>query len=75
MLAWLVDTQAIAPHIHVFDKSERTDGTFSRDRRGAWQRRPAFLPHSIGTSVARPALASSRVASTTGTGRTLRHVC
>jgi hypothetical protein len=29
MLAWLVDTQAIAPHIPVFDKSERTDGTFS----------------------------------------------
>jgi len=31
MLAWLVDEQAIAPHIPVFDKSERTDGTFSRD--------------------------------------------
>ncbi len=30
MLAWLVDEQAIAPHIPVFDKSERTDGTFSR---------------------------------------------
>jgi IS5 family transposase len=31
MLAWLVDEQGIEPHIPVFDKSERTDGTFSRD--------------------------------------------
>jgi transposase len=30
MLAWLVEERAIAPHIPVFDKSERTDGTFSR---------------------------------------------
>jgi hypothetical protein len=31
MLAWLVDERGIEPHIPVFDKSERTDGTFSRD--------------------------------------------
>jgi len=31
MLAWLVDEREIEPHIPVFDKSERTDGTFSRD--------------------------------------------
>jgi len=31
MLAWLVDEKKIAPHIPVFDKSERKDGTFSRD--------------------------------------------
>jgi len=31
MLAWLVDKRKIAPHIPVFDKSQRTDGTFSRD--------------------------------------------
>jgi transposase len=31
MLAWLVDERKIEPHIPVFDKSERTDGTFSRD--------------------------------------------
>jgi transposase len=31
MLAWLVDDQAIEPHIPVFDKSARTDGTFSRE--------------------------------------------
>jgi len=31
MLAWLVDERKIEPHIPVFDKSERTDGTFSRN--------------------------------------------
>jgi hypothetical protein len=30
MLAWLVDERGIEPHIPVFDKSTRTDGTFSR---------------------------------------------
>ncbi len=30
MLAWLVEERGIKPHIPVFDKSERTDGTFSR---------------------------------------------
>jgi len=31
MLAWLVDEQHIEPHIPVFNKSGRKDGTFSRD--------------------------------------------
>jgi IS5 family transposase len=31
MLAWLVNEKGIAPHIPVFDKSKRRDGTFSRD--------------------------------------------
>jgi transposase len=31
MLDWLVEDQGIEPHIPVFDKSQRTDGTFSRD--------------------------------------------
>jgi hypothetical protein len=31
MLAWLVNERKIEPHIPVFDKSKRTDGTFSRD--------------------------------------------
>jgi hypothetical protein len=31
MLAWLVHERGIEPHIPVFDKSQRTDGTFSRD--------------------------------------------
>ena len=30
MLGWLVDQRGIEPHVKVFDKSERTDGTFSR---------------------------------------------
>src|SRR3954451_23865127 len=30
-LAWLVEERGIEPHIPVFDKSQRTDGTFSRD--------------------------------------------
>ena len=31
MLGWLVEERGIEPHIPVFDKSQRTDGTFSRD--------------------------------------------
>jgi transposase len=31
MLNWLVHERGIEPHIPVFDKSQRTDGTFSRD--------------------------------------------
>ena len=31
MLGWLVHEQGIEPHVPVFDKSERKDGTFSRD--------------------------------------------
>jgi len=31
MLGWMVKEKAIAPHIPVFDKTERTDGTFQRD--------------------------------------------
>src|SRR3977135_797516 len=30
-LAWLVHKRGIEPHIPVFDKTQRTDGTFSRD--------------------------------------------
>ena len=31
MLNWLVHDRGIEPHIPVFDKSQRTDGSFSRD--------------------------------------------
>src|SRR6202790_5852567 len=31
MLNWLVNDRGIEPHIPVYDKSQRTDGTFSRD--------------------------------------------
>src|SRR5499427_9428490 len=30
-LNWIVEEQGIAPHIPVFDRSQRSDGTFSRD--------------------------------------------
>ena len=50
MLAWLVDEQHIEPHIPVFDKSGREDGTFSRER---LQLRPArrHLPLSRGKTL------------------------
>jgi transposase len=49
MLAWLVEEKAIEPHIPVFDKSRRTDGTFSRedfvyDRRRDLYRCPGGKP-------------------------------
>jgi transposase len=31
MLGWMVDEKGIEPHIPVFDKTERKDGTFQRD--------------------------------------------
>jgi hypothetical protein len=31
MLDWLANEQGIEPHVPVFDKSKRTDGTFGRD--------------------------------------------
>src|SRR5208282_3079308 len=31
MLGWLVDEHGIEPHVTVFDRSARNDGTFSRD--------------------------------------------
>jgi hypothetical protein len=30
MLGWLVEERRIEPHVQVFDKSERIEGTFSR---------------------------------------------
>jgi len=33
MLDWLVNEQGIEPHVPVFDKSQRTGGTFSRNGR------------------------------------------
>src|SRR5271163_4819594 len=31
MVGWLVDERGIEPHVNLVDKSERTDGTFSRE--------------------------------------------
>ncbi len=43
MLGWLVDEQAIEPHIPVFDKSVRTDGTFSREDFAYDQQRDVYI--------------------------------
>ena len=42
-LAWLVHERGIEPHIRVFDKSQRTDGTFSRDDFAYDQQRDCYL--------------------------------
>lgn len=31
MLGWMVEEKGIQPHMPVFDKTERKDGTFQRD--------------------------------------------
>ena len=31
MVGWLVDERGIEPHVKLMDKSERSDGTFSRE--------------------------------------------
>jgi transposase len=57
MLAWLVHEKGIEPHVPVFDKSSRTDGTFSReqfryDRRRDLYRCPGGTPmRTTGTLV------------------------
>ena len=57
MLAWLVHEKGIAPHVPVFDKSGRTDGTFSReqfryDPKGDVYLCPGGAPmHTTGTLV------------------------
>lgn len=52
MLEWLVEQQGIEPHVPVWDKSERTDGTFSRsDFEWIEPRRSCFAQ---GTSTCSP---------------------
>ena len=57
MLGWLVHQKGIEPHVPVFDKSARTDGTFSRedfryDAKGDLYRCPGGTPMSTtGTLV------------------------
>ena len=36
MLGWLVEERGIEPHVTVFDKSARKDGTFARPARRRW---------------------------------------
>ena len=44
MLGWLVDERSIEPHVKVFDKSERMDGTFSRSDFLRCGSRPLCMP-------------------------------
>jgi transposase len=43
MLGWLVDQQRIEPHVTVFDKSNRTDGTFSREEFAYYAERDVYI--------------------------------
>ena len=43
MLGWLVEERGIEPHIPVFDKSRRTDGTFSREDFAYDHRKDAYI--------------------------------
>ena len=64
MLGWLVYEQGIEPHVTVFDKSTRQDGTFSRDD---------FIYDHVGDVYACPA---GKMLTTTGSrvdGATLRY--
>ena len=44
MIGWLVEERGIEPHVKLMDKSERTDGTFSRSEF-------AFDPRATSMSV------------------------
>ena len=53
MLAWLVHERGIEPHIPVFDKSQRSDGTFEPSRLHLRsQGRCLYLPCREGTQAA-----------------------
>jgi transposase len=43
MLNWLVHERGIEPHIPVFDKSQRTDGTYSRDEFAYDHKRDCYI--------------------------------
>jgi transposase len=43
MLGWLVDERGIEPHVTVFDKSARKDGTFSREDFGYDQANDVYI--------------------------------
>ncbi len=56
-LAWLVKKKQIAPHIPVFDKSNRTDGTFSRvDFKFDPERDRYILASDSGQTIAKQAM-------------------
>ncbi len=43
MVGWLVDERGIEPHVNLIDKSERTDGTFSREPTSSLIERAIFM--------------------------------
>ena len=43
MIGWLVDERGIEPHVKLMDKSERTDGTFSREPTSPSIQRATFI--------------------------------
>jgi hypothetical protein len=50
MVGWLVDERGIEPHVKLMDKSQRKDGTFSRE--------PTSPSIPIATSMSAPATKS-----------------
>jgi hypothetical protein len=60
MLNWLVNEHGIEPHIPVFDKSHRSDGTFSRDDFAyAPQAGQLHLPCRVATEATPKSLSSA----------------
>ena len=55
MVGWLVDERGIEPHVNLIDKSERTDGTFSRERLHIrYRTRPLCLSRRYGVAKISP---------------------
>lgn len=71
--AWLVHERGIEPHIPVFDKSQRSDGTFSRSDFRPAKRTPAIpvMPSSMGWRYAPQAERSRRDPSWRRTSRVI----
>ena len=46
MVGWLVDERGIEPHVNLIDKSERTDGTFSRSDFAFDTERDLYVPEA-----------------------------
>ena len=61
MIGWLVDERGIEPHVKLIDKSERTDGTFSRSRlRIRSRRQPLCLSRRQRAEEISPRVSPSR---------------
>jgi len=51
MLVWLVNEREIEPHIPVFDKSARDDGTFSREDFASNQETDTYVCPAAGADL------------------------